>query len=73
MTVQNQMLFLSVLITIEFSLPVKNWVSVMNDTMMVRADDDLVARIIVETLYEIINMMSFRNMRTEFLADQLSA
>ena len=69
MTVQNQMLFLSVLITIEFSLPVKNWVSVMNDTMMVRADDDLVARIIVETLYEIINMMSFRNMRTEFLAD----
>ncbi len=69
MTVQNQMLFLSVLITIEFSLPVKNWVSVMNDTMMVRADDNLVASIIVEAFYEIIYVMSFCNMRTEFLTD----
>ena len=69
MTVQNQMLFLSVLITIEFSLPVKNWVSVMNDTMMVRADDNPVASIIVEAFYEIIYVMSFRNMRTEFLTD----
>ena len=41
----------------------------MYDTVMIGADDNLIARIIVKALYEIINMMSFRNMRTEFLAD----
>ena len=56
------MLFLSVLITIEFSLPVKNWISVMNDTVMIGADDNLVAGIVVKALYEIIDMMRFRNM-----------
>lgn len=41
----------------------------MNDTVMVGADNNLVVRIIVETLYEIIDMMRFRYMGTEFLSD----
>ena len=45
----------------------------MNDTMVVRTDDNLVARIIVEAFYEIIDMMRFSNMRAEFLSNQLTA
>ena len=69
MTVQNQMLFLTVLVPIQLPFPVKYGISVMYDTVMVGAYDDLVARIIVETLYVIINMMRFRYMGTEFFAD----
>ena len=69
MTVQNQMLFLPVFISIHLPPSVKYRVSVMNDTVMIGADNYLITGIIIETLYEIINMMSFRNMRTEFLAD----
>ena len=73
MSVQNQMLFLTVVIPIEFPPPVINWVPIMYDTVMVGADDDLITCIIVEALYEIIDMMRFRNMRAEFLTNQLSA
>ena len=71
--VQNQMLFLPILVSVQLAFSVKNRISVMNDTVMVGAYDNLVACIIVEALYEIINMMSFCNMGTEFLANQLSA
>lgn len=67
------MLFLTVVIPIELPPPVINWVPIMYDTVMVGADDDLIACIIVEARDEIIDMMRFRNMRTEFLTNQLSA
>ena len=67
------MLFLTVVIPIELPPPVINWVPIMYDTVMVGADDDLITCIIVEALYEIIDMMRFCNMRTEFLSDQLPA
>ena len=63
------MLFLTVLLSIQLPPSVKNRVSVMNDTVMVGAYDDLVTGIIVEALNEIIDMMRFRYMRTEFLTD----
>ena len=63
------MLFLPILIPIKLPSSVKYRISVMYDTVMVGTDDDLVACIIIETLYEIINMMGFCNMRTEFLSD----
>ena len=72
MLIQNQMLFLTVLVSIYLPLPVKYRISVMYDTVMVGTDNNLVVCIIIETLYEIINMMGFCNMRTEFLANQLS-
>jgi hypothetical protein len=63
------MLFLTVFILIEFPLPVKYRVSVMYDTVMVGTDNNLIAGIVVEAFNEIIDMMRFRNMRTEFLTD----
>ena len=72
MPIQNQMLFLPVPVSIHLPFPVKNGVCVMNDTVMIGADDNLVAGIIVKAIYEVIYMMRFRNMRTEFLSDYLS-
>ena len=72
MLIQNQMLFLPIVVSIHLPFSVKNGISIMYDTMMVGADDNLVAGIIVKAIYEVIYMMRFRNMRTEFLSDYLS-
>ena len=41
----------------------------MYDSMMIWTDDHLITRIVVQTFYEIINMMRLDNMGTEFFAD----
>ena len=63
------MLFLTVFIPIKLPPSVKNRVSVMYDTVMIGADNYLVAGIVGKAVYEIIYMMSVRNMGTKFLAD----
>ena len=45
----------------------------MNDTVMVRAYDHLVVRIIVQAFDIVIDMVRFRYVRAELLADQLPA
>ena len=63
------MLFLTVFIPIKLPPSVKYGIFVMYDTVMIGADDNLVAGIVVKALYEIIDMMRFRYMGTEFFAD----
>ena len=45
----------------------------MYDTVMVRTDDHLVTRVIVQAVHKVIDMMCFRDMRSEFLTYQLAA
>ena len=45
----------------------------MNNAVVVRAQNHLIAGIIVQTLDEIIDMMRLRNLRPELLTNQLPA
>ena len=71
--VQNQMLFLPILVSVQLAFSVKNRISVMNDTMVVRTDANLVTGVIIEAFYEVSDMVRFSNMRTKFLTNQLPA
>lgn len=45
----------------------------MYDTVMVGADDNQVALIIVQAFYEVVDVMRFCNVGTEFLSNQFAA
>ena len=73
MLIQHQPLFPSIFISIQFSSPVKDRVGIMNNTVMIGADNYLVAGIVVQALYEVIYVVCLRNVRSELLSDQLTA
>ena len=73
MLIQYQSLFLSILILVQFSSPVKDRIGIMNNTVMIWTDNYLVSGIVIQALHEIIDVMCLCNVRTEFLSDQLTA
>ena len=73
MSIQNQPLFLSISVPIQLSSPVKDRIRIMNDTVVIWTDNNLVAGIVIEALHEIFYVMSLCNVRTEFLSNQLAA
>lgn len=60
-------------IPVDFSLPIKNRIRVVNDTVVVGADDELVGSVIVEAGYEVIDVVGLSGMRAVFLADEIAA
>ena len=44
----------------------------MNDTLMIRTNNQLIARIIIKASYKVINMMSFNHMGCVFFSNQLA-
>ena len=73
MLIQYQSLFLSILILVQFSSPVKDRIGIMNNTVMIWTDNYLVAGIVVQALYKVIYVVCLRNVRSELLSDQLTA
>lgn len=73
MEIQNQWLFFSVLKKVKLPFFVKDRICIMDNAMMVRADNHLIIGIIIQTGHEVINVMSLCDMGSKLLTDQLSA
>ena len=72
MSIQNQPLFPPISVPVQLSSPVKDRIRIMNDTVVIWTDDNLVAGIVIQAFEKIINVMCLCNVRTELLSDQLT-
>ena len=73
MPIQHNLLLRPVRIHIHHPPPLKGRIRIMNNAVVVRTQNHLIACIIVQTLDEIIDMMRLRNLRPELLPNQLPA
>ena len=73
MFINSNNFFYTIIKPIQQSFPIKHRIRIMYNTMMIRADNHLIIRIIIQAINKIINMMSFRYMRTIFFSYHLSA
>ena len=61
MHIKCQPLLIPIWIVIRNTSPVKHRVQLIDDPVVIRADDHLVSGIIIQAPYKIINMMRFHN------------
>ena len=73
MLIQHNPLLRPIWIQIHHLLPVELWVRLVDNAVMVRADDHLIVCVVVQAFDIIIDMMRHRDRRAELLSDQLPA
>ena len=73
MFIQHNSLLRPIWIQIHHLLPVELWVRLMDNAVMVRADDHLIVCVVVQAFDIIIDMMCLRDRRAELFSDQLPA
>ena len=62
MFIDSDTLFHSIIKSIYHSFPVEYWIRIMYNTMMVRTNNHLIIRIIIQTINKIINVMCLCDM-----------
>ena len=73
MFIQHNSLLRPIRIQVHHLLPVELWIRLMDNAVMVRADDHLIVCVVVQAFDIVINMMRLRGRRAELLHNQLPA
>ena len=73
MHIQHNPLLRPIRIQVHHLLPVELWIRLMDNAVVVRADDHLIVCVVVQAFDIIIDMMRLGDRRAELLPDQLPA
>lgn len=73
MFINHNFLFHSIIVSIYHLFSNKYRIRIMYNTIMIRTNNHLIIRIIIQTINKIINMMCLRYVRTIFLTGYLTA